>query len=360
MSKLISNINNNNNVLTFDINNSNNNFKISLSNALRRTIMNDVKCYAVDTENIEIIENTGTIDNELLKSRLALIPINNELEDVNYDNIIISCKVTNNEDYITNIYAKDFKIVEREPDDILGDAAENKAEKNIEPTDIFRHGYENILYAKLKPNQSIHLVAKLVSKTPYQGGAVFCPTSVCVYTFKVNEEKCKELTKDMSDKDKNSFNTLDRKRHFEVTDRLEPKIFQFKIESMSQYQNINILKKGIDMLNRKLINFNNNLIDNNNDIVEIKKYDGNIDAYDIHIKNENDTLGNLISQYLVDENLFFSGYIVQHPLREELIIRVSIDNINKSNNNENNLKQVINKTINRIIKQLEQLISEIK
>ena len=100
MSKLISNINNNNNVLTFDINNSNNNFKISLSNALRRTIMNDVKCYAVDTENIEIIENTGTIDNELLKSRLALIPINNELEDVNYDNVIITCKVTNNEDYI--------------------------------------------------------------------------------------------------------------------------------------------------------------------------------------------------------------------------------------------------------------------
>lgn len=353
MAKIISNINNNNNqTLTFNINNSDNNFKISLSNALRRTIINDINLYAIDSNKVEIIENNGTIDNELLKSRLSLIPINNELIDINYDNIIISCSIKNSEDSIINIYPKDFNIVERdEATDI---------EKKIEILDIFKNGYDNILFAKLKPNQSINFLAKLSSNNAHHGGAVYIPTSVCIYTFKVDENKCNELTKDMNEIEKKSFSTLERKRHYELTNKLEPNTFEFKIESVGQYSNMNILKRGIDRLSDRLIRFNNNIISDNSDVIEFKNYEGNINAIDLILKNENDTLGNLISQYLSEENIFFCGYYVQHPLIEELIIRISISNKNISNNNEKNVKQLINKVVNKILKHLNQLLDELK
>jgi len=352
MTKIISNINSINKKLTFDINNSDNNFKISLANALRRTIINDINLYAIDANKVEIIENNGTIDNELIKSRLALIPINNELPDINYDNIIISCSIKNSEDAIINIYPKDFEIIERDE--------EADIEKKIEVLDIFKNDYENILFAKLKSNQSLSFKAKLSYNNAHRGGAIYNPVSVCIYTFKVDEKRCDEVTKPMNELEKRSFNTLERKRYYEKTDKLEPNAFQFKIETVGQYSNLNILKKGIDRLSNRLIDFNNNIISENSDLVEIKKYEGNIDALDINVKNENDTLGNLISQYLSEENLFFCGYYIQHPLREELIIRVSIDNKNKNNNTDNNLKPLINKVVNRILKHLDQLSNELK
>lgn len=322
----IKNLKNINNILSFEITNDNDEFKISLANAIRRCLLSEIYTYAMDRTVIKIISNTSVVDNELLKNRLMLIPIKSDL-NIDYNNIEISCNIVNNDDIINSVYTKNL---------IVKDINTNEQINNLFP-------YDNILITKLKPHQVLKFYSKLLYNNALNGGAAYCCTSCCIYTFKIDDNKVKEFTKDMTDVEKKSFEYLEKKRLYQTNNKNEPKTFVFKIETIGQYTSKDLFKKSLDCVVKKLLNFNNNM--DNENLIEIKKYDGNIDAFDINVKNENDTLGNLITQYLADENLFFSGYMVSHPLRSEVTIRISITD----NNNINYIKKIINNVVLKII-----------
>ena len=80
----------NNDTLTFDLVNDKKDIKISLANAIRRTIISDIQVYAIDDKTVVFHENNSVLNNEFLKHRLSLIPINSNLEGVDYDNLLTS------------------------------------------------------------------------------------------------------------------------------------------------------------------------------------------------------------------------------------------------------------------------------
>ena len=104
----ISNLKISDDLISFDLDNKTGDIKISLANAIRRTITSDIYVYTIDENNIEFFENTSMLNNEFLKHRLSLIPIISDLENINYENLIISCKKNNGSEYIENIYVNDF------------------------------------------------------------------------------------------------------------------------------------------------------------------------------------------------------------------------------------------------------------
>ena len=89
--------------------------------------------------------------------------------------------------------------------------------------------------------------------------------------------------------------------------------------------------KAYDILIKKLETFSFELDraneKENSDMIEIRETDTQlVNGYDIHIKNENHTLGYLLQDMLLSftENdlVSFSGYMNPHPLQKVIILRV--------------------------------------
>jgi DNA-directed RNA polymerase II subunit RPB3 len=166
----ISNFKNNGEIVSFDLNNESNNINISFANALRRIIISNIETYSIDDNSVNFFNNTSILNNEFLKHRLTLIPIISNL-DIDYDNIIISCKKKNENENMESIYVSNF---------VCTNIIKNEV---IDNSIIFK--YPSILFGKLKNNQEIAFEAKLVKNNSEKGGAPFTPVSTCIYTFKI-------------------------------------------------------------------------------------------------------------------------------------------------------------------------------
>jgi DNA-directed RNA polymerase subunit L len=55
--------------------------------------------------------------------------------------------------------------------------------------------------------------------------------------------------------------------------------------------------------------------------------------YDFAIDNETETLGNLISSYMTyDPNVFYCGFVIEHPLKKTVTLRIKLINDNTYEN----------------------------
>lgn len=336
---LISNIQLSEDSIFFDLNNSNKEIKISLANAIRRIILSDIYTYIIDYHKIIFFENTSMLNDEFLKHRISLVPIVSDLEDINYDNIIITCKKMNANENIESIYVKDF---------ICRDVTNDKV---IDNNLLFK--YPNILLGKLKTNQNISFEAKLLRDNPEKGGAEHCPVSICLYTFKIDENEANSIKSTLSTSEKIRFDTLDKQRVYEKNSSGEPNVYSFKIESIGFYSPLKILFFGLDALIERLNNISIEINNPNSKKVTILDNYENPDIYQFLIDNENETIGNLLSSYLTyDPNVFFVGYVIEHPLKKNILLRLKLI---ENNSEENNIIY-----INKYIKYLIDIINKIK
>ena len=326
----IKNINTIENSLKFEIDNHSNNFKISFTNALRRIILSEINTWAIDEHKIEFIENNSILNNEFLKHRLGLIPIVSHKE-LNYENLVISCNVKNEEETIKSIYASDFEIY----DEISNEIYDIK--------DFVK--YPNILFAKLQNNEYFSFNSRLSNKTPQEGGAQYCPVSTCIVTFKHDENDLKNNIQQIEKNEQQSFIINNQEKIFMKNNQGNPLIYEINIETIGFYENKSIIEKGLTILEEKI-----NLYDES--IKDIELENG---FYILKIDNQNDTLGNLISSYINDEkDIQFSGYIIEHPLYENIILKIKTD-LNKTD-----LLKLISEKNNYIKELIHTLKKELK
>jgi DNA-directed RNA polymerase subunit L len=318
--KYISNIKiDDNEIITFDLNNDSNDIKTGFANAIRRTIISEIKTYNIDDRTVSFTENTSVLDNEFLKLRLSLIPIVSDLEGVNYEDLVISCSKTNEGENTESIYVSDF---------ICRDV---KNDKVIDINSLCK--YPAILFCKIRSNQTVLFEGRLAYHNSDHHGASYCPVGTCVYTFKVDEEKVNEITKDLSEIEKISFSTLERERIYGKKEDGHPSVYQFVIESIGFYHPLKVVLLGLnclkDNLNILKDDFNKMLLENNSNEHRIELIETtNNDFFDFLIDNETETLGNLLTSYITyHPNVFYCGYVINHPLKKNINIRIKlIDN----------------------------------
>jgi DNA-directed RNA polymerase subunit L len=337
----ISNIKTNNDLISFDLNNNSKELKISFANALRRTIISDIDTYAIDSKSIIFYENTSMLNNEFLKHRLTLIPLISNLENIDYDNIIISCKKTNDGENMESIYVSDFVCTENE-------------NKIIDNSIIFK--YPNILFAKLKNSKFLSFECKITKNNAYYGGSFFSPVSICLYTFKVDDKKVDEITKEMDESQKKTFFSQDIERIYKKNDLGEPSVYQFQIESIGFYDPKNILLLGINSLKERLNNLKIELRNKKSKKISLLDNDEYPDFFEFLIDHENETIGNLLSTYITyDPNVFYCGYVIEHPLKNNIIFKIKL----KTNNNLDNSIKIIEDMIIYLISLLDKILSEL-
>ena len=371
----------------------------SLANALRRVSLSDIPIVSFDDtyhddtsqNKIRIYKNVSSLHNEFIAHRISLLPIcmyksdrikivanyNDQTSLINYSfknpellpvfslNIKndIETRVKykiNNPDNNIDILTKYFDL--KDEDDV------NEIKKFIIP-DYDTGDY--VLLHRLKPNtgsddvqetEELSIDMELTIGTGYEN-ARYCPVGTITYEFDKDKQdvidkkfsmyienlkKQREIEGLPPFKDTditqyhNSYNLLDAERIYAKNKFGDPERINFCVESVGNLESNQIVYDMITLIELKsiiLMNMfkwdetSNTFKVNENRIRRIiNETNGFVEVY---IKNEDHTIGNLISSYLkrlfiidkvLGEQCTFATYKMPHPLEELIVIIIGIDN----------------------------------
>jgi len=292
---------------------------VSFANAIRRTILTDIPCAVFKTIphdkcQVEIIENTSKMNNEMIKHRLSAIPIHlNNLNCIH--NLEVEVKVENTTEGILYVTTEHFNVSEI-PDSPPVDDFVLPLKEDLFPIDEYSGQFIDLL--KLLPDEKIHFKAKMATGTAREDSN-FNMVSMCSYVMTDNEEKIKEAkanlqTTEWSEMKENDWKTIESHRIF------IPNSFDFTVKTIGVYSNGFIVKTACDILITRLktIEF------------EIRADFADMDntKFEIVLTNEDHTVGKIIEYCFL--NLFFENAAIlsfcafskAHPDDEDCMIVV--------------------------------------
>lgn len=341
MEPILSSLNNNGSELRFTLSN----VEVGVANALRRVIISEIPSLVFRTTPYEfnkctILENTCRLNNEIIKQRLSCIPIHINDLDIPWDNFEIEVKMENNEFVPIVVTSGDFKIKDTSTGKYLTESDTRK----IFPPDNITGDYIDFIRLRSKLSEtirgeSIHLTCKFDVGTAKEDGS-FSAVSTCAYgntpDKAMAEIKWKEheavLMQEGIESDKllmakKDWMLLDGKRIFVDNS------FDFRIETIGVYENLELVKMGCAIMIDKITKFNKALSLNAVKIESSKTTVAN--SFDVTLENEDYTFGKVIEYILYTKFykpgvLSFCGFKKFHPHDSHSIIRVAFSNESES------------------------------
>jgi DNA-directed RNA polymerase subunit L/DNA-directed RNA polymerase alpha subunit len=327
---------------------------VSIANAVRRIILTGIDVNVFDTERHEnkpenciISANTTRLHNEIIKQRLACIPIHQTDLSLLPDKYVLEVDVINESPHIVYITTEDFKIMNKTTNHYL------KKEEVIQifPPDKITNSF--IDFARLGPKISDTIQGEqLKLKCEFSVGnakqnSSFNVVSKCSYgntpdMVRINEvweslqEKyaSEEMSKSDIEFEKKNFYILDAQRYF------IPNSFDFVIETIGIYTNLEIMKKACIVLQNKFIDLidliqSDMLIINTSDVVS--NYSTIENSFDITLENEDFTLGKVL-EYIIYETYFiemktltYISFGKFHPHNPDGVLRIAFkENVEKT------------------------------
>jgi len=297
---------------------------VAIINGIRRTILTDIPIPGIVGEEeptVEIIKNNGPLHNEIIGHRIGLIPVcltEDEIEEYQDNNIELELNVLNEANVVLNVSSGDIKgkrggkdLTKKELSDMFPANPVTKA---------------HILITRLRTNEQLHFKAKLVKKTA-RFNAAFSPVSLSNFYYMQDPELAKK---------KESI--LDKERSYYTNKYGDANAVKFELESINHLIGPKYLvNKAIEIIVAKLHSLINNLSSEGFGGIAIHKFQQLKSTYEFCIQNEDDTIGNIIqsiihNRYVRDEkpalddvHCSYVGYICPHPLKSELIIRITLD-----------------------------------
>jgi len=335
MNSTISNISDEAGVYKFTLDGLN----VSLANSIRRTILSDIPINVIKTETYaenqcNILINTTRLHNEILKHRLSCIPIHITELELLPDNYVLEVDVNNETEHLIYVTTEHFKIRNKSNGNYLTENEIRKIFPMCSKTNSF------IEFARLRPKisdgisgEQLKLEADFSIGTA-KDNSMFNVVSKCSYgntldTVKINEmweeheAKLKSNGSPQEDIEfeKKNYYLLDAQRQF------IPDSFDFIIQSIGIYENIELVKKACIILQNKMVELITAL---DSDVVPINISETTMEhSYDIVLENEDYTVGKVLEYllydqfYLKDKILSFCGFKKFHPHNTDSIIRIA-------------------------------------
>lgn len=314
---------------------------ISLANALRRTILADIKTLTFYTENYKdgecaIQVNTSRLHNEILKHRLSCIPIHESDLSILPGNYILELDVQNETENMLIVTTEHFKIKNKTNGNYLTDAETRR----IFPPHAITHQYIDFVRLRPRigdsiPGEQIKLTAEFSIHTAREN-AMFNVVSKCSYGNTIDVVKANEvwedhkqkliadgMTKEEIEMQENNFRILDIQRHY-----LEDS-FDFVVQTIGVFENKDIVKKACVVLQNKLVDMVKSL---DSDMVPILNSETTIEnCFDVILENEDYTMGKVLEyilyeKYYIKEKLFtFCGFKKFHPHNNDSTLRIAYE-----------------------------------
>ena len=320
-------------VYTFTIEDAN----VSVVNAVRRTILSDIPTVVFDTtkENIEFQVNTCKLHNEILKQRLGCIPVHIK-DNEGIDDLVIECEVNNDTDSLVYVTTKHFQILNKNTNKYL---TQDQVDKIFPPDDLTK---DYILFTRLRPKISndipgemIKFNAKFKVGTAKQDG-MYNVVSTCAYGN--TEDKVEQhnqwqaiaeqlesqgLIESQIEYERKNWYTLQAKRFYVKNS------FDFKLQTVGVFSNMEIIHKALDILISKLDNIAKNCED---EVIELNREATAMNnSVDIKLVGEDYTIGKVLEYVLHEEDykknrtLSYVGFIKKHPHDDYSIIRIAFN-----------------------------------
>ena len=316
---------------------------VSIANALRRIIISEIPCVVFRTTpheenrlNIEI--NTSRMNNELIKQRMSCVPIHITDVSTPIENYEIFVNKKNDGDIIEYVTTKDITIKDTQTDKMLTELAVRK----IFPPDPITGDY--IIIVRLRPRLSedihgehIKFVAKLDIGTAKENGS-FNVVSTCSYGNTEDPIRVKEKLGEMITEMKAAgldADTIEFKKKdwllLNAQMQSVPDSFDFIIETIGQFTNMDIVLKGASVMLDKILKFKSVIQSDEGLISQSETTLEN--GFDIKLISEDYTLGKALEFVLYsshydkfsansDKTLTFCGFRKPHPHIDESVIRL--------------------------------------
>lgn len=341
------------------------NIPTCLANSLRRIILSEIPITVFRTfphaeSKVNIITNTSRFNNEIIKQRIGCIPIHISDSEFPINEYSVELNIMNNTDNIITVTTKDLKIKNKVTDKYISETET----RNIFPADSITNDF--ITLCRLRPKLSENLdgehlqfIADLDIGTAKEDG-MYNIVSTCSYgatndTVKANDawndinkvHQSNGLSEEEIQFEKDNWFLLEAKRY------TIPNSFDFVIESVGVFTNIEIVKRGCDIMIKKCKDFIDNLkttsdaskstINNNiNEYIKNLNHDKSIlieknenstvdNEFLVTLQNEDYTLGNAIVYFLYEDyfvkknDVSFVGFRVPHPHIPNGIIRIAFN-----------------------------------
>jgi DNA-directed RNA polymerase subunit L len=330
---------------------------VSLSNAIRRTILSDIPTVVFKTTPYEenkatILVNTTRLNNEILKQRLSCIPIHITDLQMPLKNYILEVNVENITDSIMYVTTENFKIKNITTDQYLSE----KDAKEIFPPNDYTGYYIDFVRLRPKitdeiPGEKINLTCEFSIGTAKEDGS-FNVVSACSYGFTIDDIKIdQELRKKIQSWKDEGFTEeaiKNESKNWKLLDALritKQDSFDFIIQSIGVFTNYDLFNKACDIIINKLIDLDTIL--ETDELKIIHSLNTMENSYDIILENEDYTIGKTIEFILYNkffENmkiLSFCGFKKMHPHDTESIIRIAYKEPTDKSVVKQNLKESI-------------------
>ena len=332
-------------IMTFTISN----IDISYINAIRRTILSDIRICVFKTtpyeeNNATITFNTCRLNNEIVKQRLSCIPIvincielENPFDTIK--NYLLVVDVENNTDTTMIVTTKDFKILNTETNKYLEDGEVKKIFPPFIPPNGNGEYYIDFLRLRPKisdeiPGEKIKLTCKFTLGTSRED-SMFNVTGTCSLGFTPDYEKMEEQLEirkqKWKDEGKKEAEIIFESKNWKLLEGMRYVIknsFDFIVGTVGIYDNDKIIMEACNILSSKMNNLKELLT---SDEVDIKRSDNLLEnCYDITLVNEDYTIGNILnyelySVFYTDLKLIdYVGFKKYHPHDTDSILRISL------------------------------------
>lgn len=299
------------------------NMDLSIINGIRRVIHADIPMLGFQGEgdvSIEIHKNTGPLHNEFMTHRIGMIPIHFSEEEVEAfveKEYIFTCSVKNTDASLKNVTTRDMRgtrngvaLTEQELHRLF---PENKKTK------------QSILITRLRQGEELSFTATVVKSTA-KNHAAFSPVSLCAFYYKQDPALVKDLT-----------HPLEKERAYLKNKQGDPTDIHFMVEPETSLSPKYLVAKALEILMEKVNTIHRELDVLQSEKLSIVKNDKVPDTFDLHIMNEDDTLGNLFQSLLYNryiregtkvlENKYlvsYIGYYAPHPLEQKIVVRMTL------------------------------------
>lgn len=335
---------------------------VAYANTLRRAMITEVESvgFRADigengaTADVTIFKNSTPMSNEMLAHRIGLLPIHVATPLTwNPEEYQFELDITNESTEPRDIVASDITVYK-----MRGPEEEPLKVPSVEffhPDPVTR---DTCLLAVLKGKvgaqepERLHFKAKATLGTGRENARFMPVTSRCSYGYSLdeNDDRQKEFFKkwlesskkvNLAELDSNEtrkkelereFATMEKQRCFKIDGRGEPYSFDFVVESVGVLDPVYTVGRALDVLQAKALRYASMDAGDLPENVKVQPADARMKGFDFIFQAEDHTLGNLFQTWM-EQNLMdgdtaaitFVGYKVPHPLRDEMLLRVGVE-----------------------------------
>jgi len=314
------------------------NIDVSMANAIRRTVLSDIPTVAFKTfphdKNLAIIhKNTSRLNNEILKQRLACIPIHISDQSLPIDELEVEVDVQNTHNVTIYVTTQDFKI----KNTTSGKYLEESTLRKIFPPDPITGDF--IIFTRLRPQisnevpgESISISAKMSIHTAAEDGA-YNVCSVCSYAYTGDKlQQDTEWQKHLStlpEEEKGPEVLVDLQQDWfnhQAKRFYKKDSFDFIIESVGVFSGSDLIRLATDIIITKLSDIEQ--LASQNQLSVTKSVTTMPHSFDLTLENEGYTIGKVLEcllykhYYTANKILNYVGFRQNHPHDSDSIIRV--------------------------------------